>query len=218
MLAAVARKKTARTTSGVVVTLFLIALIGGLIFAVYRRKVAARNAWVITDLQKRVGMNVNNPMYKAAAPITSLDPNVKGKLVDVPDSEYEEAIGFTRNRSVYIQSTKDSNCTIGSNSTVGSSSFPASGIVFAIPMEEEYLEVLGKKSTPKQLCARPDPAGGTCKKVVLPGGGQFCRFHACPECGAGKSSAVGGCPAHLTRQRKQSVYAGFGEGDEGTEA
>ena len=93
-------------------------------------------------------MHVDNPMYEAAAtPALSLEPNVKGKLVDVPDSEYEEAIGVARNRHVFIESTKGSDCTSGGNSADGGgssgSSTPASGIVFAIPMDEEYLEVLG---------------------------------------------------------------------------
>jgi hypothetical protein len=74
-------------------------------------------------------------------------------------------------------------------------------------------------SAPKQQCARPAPAGGMCQKNALPGGGLFCVQHACPECGAEKSSSAPGCPAHMTRPRKQSVYAGFDEGgDADTEA
>jgi hypothetical protein len=72
---------------------------------------------------------------------------------------------------------------------------------------------------PKQQCARSAPTGDMCQKNALPGGGLFCVQHACPECGAGKSSSAPGCPAHMTRPRKQSVYAGFDEGgDADTEA
>jgi hypothetical protein len=71
-------------------------------------------------------------------------------------------------------------------------------------------------------CTRPSPTGGTCTNKALPGGGGlFCKAHTCPECGAGKSSSEFGCPAHLSRPRKQSVYAGFEEergGGDGTEA
>lgn len=156
--------------------LFVVALAGGLVFAVYRRKVAARNAQVINDLQKRVGMHVDNPMYEAAAtPALSLEPNVKGKLVDVPDSEYEEAIGVARNRHVFIESTKESDCTSGGNSADGGgssgSSTAASGIVFAIPMDEEYLDVEGAAVAEVAVVepTLPHAAGGAAVDLLQPG-------------------------------------------------
>jgi hypothetical protein len=86
------------------------------------------------------------------------------------------------------------------------------------------MQVPGKKSkgataaatvtqAPKKTCTRSAPTGGTCTNTALPGGGGlFCKGLACPECGAGKSSSEFGCPAHVSRPRKQSVYAGFDEG------
>jgi hypothetical protein len=72
----------------------------------------------------------------------------------------------------------------------------------------------GKGGDAGKKCTRPAPEGGTCKKVALSGGdGLFCRSHCCPECGAGKSSSAPGCPAHLTRPRKESVYNGFEEAE-----
>jgi hypothetical protein len=73
-------------------------------------------------------------------------------------------------------------------------------------------------------CTRPAPAGGTCTHPVLPGGGQFCKSHACPECGAGKSSSVAACPAHLAartrkkQQRKSSADNGFNAAEHDAEA
>ena len=80
-------------------------------------------------------------------------------------------------------------------------------IIYAVPTEE------GSRAA-KKKCTRPTPTGGTCKNNALPAGGQFCTLHACPECDAGKSGPALGCPAHMTRPRKQSVYAGFDEGDD----
>jgi hypothetical protein len=88
------------------------------------------------------------------------------------------------------------------------------------------MQVPGKKSNPaagggaakKQKCTRPSPTGEICKKNALPSGGMFCVLHACPECGAGKSSSAPGCPEHTTRPRKQSVYTGFDEQEEDAEA
>jgi hypothetical protein len=76
----------------------------------------------------------------------------------------------------------------------------------------------GAKKKTKKKCTRPSPAGGTCKHAALPGGGMFCAKHACPECGAGKSSAESGCAAHLNLPRKQSVQAGFDQGEADAEA
>jgi hypothetical protein len=76
-------------------------------------------------------------------------------------------------------------------------------------------EVEGRqRPSTKKTCTRSAPTGGTCSNKALPGGsGLFCKSHTCPECGAGKSSSEFGCPAHLSRPRKQSVYAGFEEDD-----
>jgi hypothetical protein len=54
-------------------------------------------------------------------------------------------------------------------------------------------------------CTRPSPAGGTCKHTALPGGGQFCTLHTCPECSAGKSGSAPGCLDHLTSTREQTA-------------
>ena len=138
MLAALARKKTAKTTSSAVVTVFLLALISGIVFVVYRRKVAARNAALLNDLKHRAGMNVNNPMYEAP----SLDPAVKGTLVDVSnnhDNEFNQVIGFTRKQSVYIESTTNSLSSSADGANNGAAA--KTKVVFAIPMDDEYLDV-----------------------------------------------------------------------------
>jgi hypothetical protein len=46
-----------------------------------------------------------------------------------------------------------------------------------------------------ERCTRPSPIGGMCTTMAV-NGGQFCSRHSCPKCGASKSSAAGGCPAH----------------------
>jgi hypothetical protein len=81
-----------------------------------------------------------------------------------------------------------------------------------------------RHSSAAKKCTRPAPTGGTCTNAVLPGGGQFCKSHACPECGAGKSSSVAGCPMHLAartkkkQQRKSSADNGVDAAGDDAEA
>jgi len=141
-------------------------------FVVYRRKVAARNAALLNDFKHRAGMNVNNPMYEAPP----LHPAVKGKLVDVSnnhDNEFNQVIGFTRKHSVYIEST--SNSADAANNGISTAHVGGAAantkVVFAIPMDDEYLEVEGAAAAEVAAVAPPLPhaAGGAVVDLLQPG-------------------------------------------------